>query len=527
MSQSMTYMSAQVPRLVIIICGALALGYLTWWLDFSRAGSWILFGLLLFGEVYHVWQSLGYLHTIWDIRDVPHRELTKHPPVDVFITVCGEPADIVEKTIRGALGITYPHVTIHVLNDGYVAHKENWKEIEELARTLGVKVITRTKPGGAKAGNINHALTCTTAPFFALFDADHVPEPHFLERTMGHIEDPRMAIVQSPQYYINKDESFLTLAAWEQQELFFGPICSGKNRLNATFWCGTNAVVRRAAIADIGGIPEDNIAEDFFASLFIHAKGWRTLFVSDILAKGLAPTDLRSYFNQQYRWARGSLELIFRYNPFFVRGLTGAQRAQYLYSAGYYLSGLIILIDAIVPLVVLATGVLPVKDATGNFIIYFFPFIFSTLYLLMVSTNYSITFRAIQLSMSSFFIYFLAMIATLLGRKTPFHVTSKQREEGNYLIYSLPNILYALATVLIVTRALIVYGPTPHVITNAAWASFNVVFFFPFIYLAYPWGKARRSMAQALSATPLIAPMARRAALATVSLSGRFKRHEG
>src|SRR3989344_4701242 len=110
--QSMTYMSAQVPRLVILICGALALGYLTWWLDFSRAGSWVLFGLLLFGELYHVWQSLGYLHTIWDIREVLHKEPTTYPPVDVFITVCGEPVALVEKTIRGALGIRYPHVAV-------------------------------------------------------------------------------------------------------------------------------------------------------------------------------------------------------------------------------------------------------------------------------------------------------------------------------------------------------------------------------------------------------------------------------
>ncbi len=484
---NMYYISAQVPRVLILIAAALSLWYLTWWFDFSRAGSITLFVLLFIGEIYHVWQSLGFLHTVWDMKKVEHKVSVTNPLVDIFITVCGEPVDIVEQTVRGALAINYPNFTVHILNDGKVARKENWEEIITLGKSLGVNVITREIPGGAKAGNINHALKLTSAPFFALFDADHVPHPEFLERTMGHLEDPKMAIVQSPQYYINKGENFLTRASWEQQELFFGPICIGKNRHNATFWCGTNAVVRRTAIESIGGVPEDNIAEDFCASLFIHQRGWKTLFIPEILAKGLGPTDLKSFFNQQFRWARGSLELVFRYNPFFRKGLTFAQRSQYLYSAGYYLSGLIILIDAVVPLVVLLTGIRPVEDSTGNFIIYFFPFIFITLYVLMRATNYSITFRAVQLSMSSFFIFILAAISTITGKKSAFKVTDKRAAQGNYLMYALPNIIYTVATVLIIAFALYMHGPTPHVITNAAWAIFNVVFFFPFIVVAYPW----------------------------------------
>jgi len=416
-SQKMTmyYTSAQVPHLLLFLTAALSLWYLTWWFDFSRAGSMTLFTLLFIGEIYHVWQSFGYLHSVWGIQNVEYKKSVVNPPVDIFITVCGEPVDIVRATILGALSVNYPDVKIHILNDGRVARKDNWEEIDALGKSLGVNVITRTIPGGAKAGNINQALKLTHAPFFALFDADHIPHPDFLERIMGHLEDSKMAIVQSPQYYVNKDENFLARASWEQQELFFGPICIGKNRHNATFWCGTNAVVRRKAIESIGGVPENNIAEDFCASLFIHERGWKTLFVPEILAEGLAPTDLKSFFNQQFRWARGSLELVFRYNPFFRRGLTFAQRSQYLYSAGYYLSGLVVLIDAVVPLLVLLTGIRPVEDTTGNFVIYFFPFIFFTLYTLMRATNYSITFRAIQLSMSSFFIFILATLSAVTG----------------------------------------------------------------------------------------------------------------
>jgi cellulose synthase (UDP-forming) len=304
---------------------------------------------------------------------------------------------------------------------------------------------------------------------------------------MGYMEDPKMAFVQTPQYYGNKDRNALTRASWEQQELFFGPICQGKNRMNATFWCGTNAVMRRDAILEVGGVPEANIAEDFLASLFIHQKGWKSLFIPEVLAVGLAPTDLASYWAQQFRWARGSLEVIFKHNPLAKRGLTWAQRWQYLYSAGYYLNGLVVLIDAVVPLFVLLTGMLPVKDATSNFMVYFFPFIFFTLYLLMRSTAYTVTFRAIQLSMSTFFVFILATVSAALGLKSAFKVTSKTEREGNFLFYALPNIIYAAIGLSVVAYAVISHGLTPAVVTNSAWVLFNIIFFASFIQAGYAW----------------------------------------
>ena len=488
-----SFESIAVPKSLLGLSAFLSVFYFTWWLDFSHAGAWTLYGALFAGEIYHVWQSLAYIHTIWDQKPFRRETVGKNtPPVDIFITVCGEPVSIVEKTVEAALALHYPNFKVWVLNDGFVAKKENWREIEELAKLLGANVITRKTPGGAKAGNVNNALRTTPAEFFALFDADHVPHPEFLQRTMGYFRDEKMAFVQTPQYYKNKDKSLLTFSAWEQQELFFGPICQGKNRLNATFWCGTNAVIRKKAVYDIGGIPENNIAEDFLASLFMHQKGWKSLFVPDILAEGLAPADLKSYWNQQFRWARGSLEVIFKYNPLFHRGLTWAQKSQYLYSAGYYLNGIVVLIDAVVPIAVLFTNTLPVEDTTSNFIAYFFPFIFTTLYLLMRSTNYTITFRAIQLTMSSFFVFFLAALAAITGKKTPFRVTLKTEREGNYLIYALPSIVYGCIGAGAIVYAVMTRGFAPSVITNSAWIVFNIVFFFPFILHAYPWRSRAR-----------------------------------
>lgn len=509
----MKFESVRTPDWLAILYIGSILIYALWWLDFRHAGSWILYGILLAAEVYHIWQALGYLYTVWGTEDVPATKPTRFPPVDVFITVCGEPRAIVEETVEAALAMDYPAFTVYVLNDGFVAHKENWQEIANLEHDYPIRVITRRTPGGAKAGNTNNALRVTTAPFFVVFDADHIPHPDFLRRTVGYMDDPRMAIVQTPQYYANKDENFITRAAWEQQELFFGPICQGKVRMNAIFWCGTNALIRREALLSIGGVPESSIAEDFLASLFIHERGWKSTYVSEVLSHGLAPADLESYVSQQYRWARGSLDVLFRYNPLFRKGLAWKQRLQYLYSASFYLNGLVVLADAIIPLLFLFFGTVPVHDTTGGFIVFFTPFIFFTLYLLMRSTRYTITFRAIQLTVATSFVYILALVNAVIGNRAHFTVTSKEKREGaNFLMYALPNIAYVTLTLAGLAVGIDREGVTPAVVTNASWAFFNVVFFWPFISYAYPWHLALfkiRAHIAALTRAP-VTPLGRK-----------------
>ena len=216
-----------VSKMVISITMASSLIYLSWWFNFNNAGNLVLYTLLLIGEIYHVWQAIGYGITVWNQTSLRRKKIKKFYPVDIFITVCGEPVEIVEQTIKAAVSMKYPSYKVYVLNDGYVAKKENWKEINELALRYNVTPITRQKPGGAKAGNINNALKQTTSPLFAVFDADHIPSPNFLKKTVGYFEDKRIALVQTPQYYGNRKDNFLTEGAWEQQELFFGPIKVG------------------------------------------------------------------------------------------------------------------------------------------------------------------------------------------------------------------------------------------------------------------------------------------------------------
>lgn len=476
-----------ISKLFLVVVSLITFIYFTWWLDFSNAGNIVLYLLLVLGEAYHVFQAIGYIYTIWDERKIISPELVDYPDVDIFITVAGEPVSIVRRTVEAALDIDYPNFKVYILNDGYVVNSENWSDIADLAKEYEIEVITRRTPGGAKAGNVNNALDLTSAPFFALFDADHVPHKDYLKKTMGFFRDPKIALVQTPQYYENRDDSFLTTAAWEQQELFFGPICRGKNRMNATFWCGTNAALRREALLQVGGVPTDNIAEDFLASMFIHERGWKTIYLPEILAQGLSPHDLQSYVKQQFRWARGSLEVIFKYNPLFRKGLTWQQKFQYLYSSGYYLNGLVVAIDALIPVIVLITGIRPVNESSTDFIVYFFPFMFATIYILMTSTQHTVTFRALQLSISSFYVFIRATWSTITGKKAKFEITPKEAQSGNYLKLAAPHLGYVGISLVAILVGVLREGLVPSVMTNISWIIFNTIFFSAFIRCAYPW----------------------------------------
>lgn len=452
-----------------------------------QIGNRFLFGMLIAGEAFHLFQILGYCSSVWDSRIKAEFDRKFMPNVDIFITVCGEPLDIIRATAVAAQKINYPNFKVYLLNDGYVAKKDNWRQVQALAKELGIGCFTRHKAGGAKAGNLNYAVKRTTSPYFAVFDADHVPYPNFLRQTMGYFTEPKMGFVQTPQYYYkNQQLNTVTRTSWQQQTLFFGPIMSGKNRTNSAFMCGTNMVLSRAALASVGGMCEFNIAEDFLTSLFVHSAGWNSVYVPKVLARGLAPEDFLSYYKQQYRWTRGSLEVIFKYNPLFRKGLSLQQKLQYLVSASYYLSGIVVLADALLPLIFLLTGATAINTSTMTLAAVFVPYIFLNLYTLQKSSNFSYSFEAISFSLSSFYLQIKAVIGVLTNQKTAFAVTSKQQIQGNFLYLTIPQISYIILAILGLTSYLLRHGVSASFLANAAWIVVNAAVFLPFIAAARP-----------------------------------------
>ncbi len=292
-------------RLLIPLNVILAIWYFEWLLRPARVGTPVLFGLLVFAEIFNLVQAAGFWWTTWHGRD-RHRAVPwpgSPPEVDVLIPVYNEPLDVVAPTLAAATDLR-GRVTVHLLDDA------GRPELAELAHRVGARYVRRGINTGAKAGNLNHALTHTSAPFFAVFDCDHVPDPRFLERTLGWMCNDKVAFVQTPQYYANAGTGRLAAAAAAQQSLFFGGIARGKDGLNSMFCCGTNVVFRRQALEDIHGFPEDSLTEDFELSILLHERGWRSVYVNEVFAQGLGPEDMTSYVSQQRRWAKGCLSAI-------------------------------------------------------------------------------------------------------------------------------------------------------------------------------------------------------------------------
>lgn len=478
--------NTQASKSLLIGVAIVSIIYFIFITFFINPSNYWLYVILIIGEIFHLWQIISYIITVWDTNSNNIWDKKFKPKVDIFITVAGEPVEIIRQTAIAAKNIDYPKFNIYLLNDGFVAKKDNWQDVELLAIELGINCITRKIPHGAKAGNINNALKQTKSRFFVVFDADHIPNQDFLNKTMGYFQDDKVAFVQTPQYYKNHNQNLVTEGAWRQQELFFGAICKGKNKSNSVFMCGTNMVLRKDAILEVGGMCETNIAEDFLTSLFVHSKGWKSVYVPEVLAEGLAPEDFMSYYKQQFRWARGSLEIIFKQNLLFNRGLSFAQKLQYLASASYYLSGVIFLLNMILPLIFLFTGNVPLINSSMIIALVFIPYIYFVMYILQRTSNFTYSFKGLAFSMSSFVIHIKALIAVLTGQKNGFSITSKTQVSGNFIHLNWPHILYIFVGMIGITYYMYGNGITASLFANSTWILLNTMIMLPFLHASLP-----------------------------------------
>jgi len=464
-------------RILVVVNSFMLVWWLMWLYDFGHAASTFLYSSLVVAETFSVLQVLGYWYTIWHERE-PERKRGRVPGrVDVFIPTYNEPVELVAQTVAAALAMPYPHRT-YVLDDG------NRPEMGEMARRLGAEWITRADNRGAKAGNINHALSVTDGDFFVIFDADHLPHSNFLSRMMPFMDESRMGFVQAPQYYANRERTYVAGAAMDQQEIFFGPICSGKDGLGAVFCCGTNVVIRRAAIEDVGGFRENSITEDAVTSLDLHERGWKSRYVPERLAEGLAPEDLGSYLSQQRRWARGNLEMLFK-SRVLRRRMPLRLRLQYVWSSMYYLTGLTALVYLSLPVLFLVFGIQAVNSRSGDFIAHFFPYIFLTIFILARSAEGRLRFRAIQFGYGLFPLFLEALVQALTGKKVGFQVTPKEGTRQSFYHLVIPQIAAVSVLLFSIGFGFFHYSGV-RTVTNASWALFNVFVLSAIIRAAAP-----------------------------------------
>ena len=320
------------------------------------------FIVMLLGAEAYAFMMLffGYIQTLWPLRRSPVAlpdDPELWPEVDLLIPTLNEPLSVVRYTVLAAINIDWPADRLHV----YLLDDGRREEFRAFAEEAGVGYIARADNIHAKAGNINHALTQVSSPFVAIFDCDHVATRSFLQLSMGwFLRDKKLGILQTPQHFYSPDPFEKNLGQFRrvpnEGELFYGVVQDGNDFWNATYFCGSCAVLRRAALDEVGGMAVETVTEDAHTSLRMQRRGWNTAYINIPQAAGLAAEGLSEHIRQRIRWARGMVQILRVENPLFARGLDLPQRICYFNAMAHFLYALPRLIFLTAPLVYLILG---------------------------------------------------------------------------------------------------------------------------------------------------------------------------
>jgi len=372
---------------------------------------------------------------------------------------------VVEPTLAAASRLDYPDKSVVLCDDG-----DN-DDMAALAARYGARYLRRADHAGAKAGNLNNALRHTTAPLVAVFDCDHVPDDDFLQATVGHFESHDVGLVQTPQYYENARTNPVAEAAWSQQALFFGVIARGKDAMSSMFCCGTNVVFRRAALESVGGIPETSVTEDFELSIHMRERGWRAVYVPEVLVSGLGPEDMASYVSQQHRWARGCLSAI---GTALRAKLPRRQRAQFLLSSLYFLTGWTYLVYMALPVARILGGEQALAGTTADqFLSHFAPYFCASMLTVAIAGQGCYSFGAFALMEANFWIHVSAALRALLRRRSRFVVTPKQGSSGRQPRAVAPG-LVAVGVLAVAAADGLLHSRSPATLNNVAFAGLHI-----------------------------------------------------
>ncbi|HUO53371.1 MAG TPA: UDP-forming cellulose synthase catalytic subunit [Rhodoblastus sp.] len=292
------------------------------------------------------------------------------PSVDVFIPTYNEDEYILATTVAAAKSMDYPPDKLNVclLDDGgtdqkcadanpekAAAARQRRASLQALCAQLGATYLTRARNEHAKAGNMNAALKHTHGEIVVVFDADHAPFRAFLRETVGHFRrDPKLFLVQTPHVFLNPDpieKNLRTFSAMpSENEMFYSMTQRGLDKWDGSFFCGSAALLRRAALVETGGFSGVTITEDCETAFELHSRGWHSVFVDKPLIAGLQPETFASFIGQRSRWCQGMFQIMLLKNPLFKKGLKPIQRVAYLSSMTFWFFPIPRLIFMLAPL---------------------------------------------------------------------------------------------------------------------------------------------------------------------------------
>lgn len=445
--------------------------------------------LILLAECYALVQALGYLLGVYRLEQHPPRYRHAHvadeelPEVAVIVPVKNEPLHIVEETLITLAALNYPKKHCYLIDGSTDIYLK--EQTHELTMRYGISHVFPRVVHTSKAGSVNEFLRSTTTEYIAIFDADQRPMPNFLMETVTlALAAPKAAYIQTPQVYANFSASRIAKGAAMQHSIFYEVVCEAKQAVGAAFCCGTNVLLRRSALLSVGGFDERSVTEDFATSLYLHLKGYRSIYYNHVLAFGMAPITLGAFFTQQMRWATGTIGVVRPLVREFIRApraLRLSQWWEYFLSATYYFIGWSFLILALGPVAFLLTGLPTYYTHPAVYLGTFLPYMLLNMcmfYLTLRRRRYTFgnLIYGIILSSLSFPILVQASIAGLRNKRVAFQVTPKGGSAKLPLWSLAPWILLILLNVLAIGVGVFKFTTEPYAIgVNMFWCLYHVV----------------------------------------------------
>lgn len=239
-------------------------------------------------------------------------ELDRVPRVLIQIAMYNEPS-VALRAIRAAVLLEHPHerLEIQVLDDSTDSTAEIvHTECERLVRAgIPITCIRREHRDGFKAGALAHGLERSAADLVAIFDADFIPQPDLLRRTIGRFAEPSLAMLQLRWDFLNGSTNLVTRAAQTLLDAHFMIEHTVRAREGLFFnFNGTAGIWRASAIARAGGWSGDTLTEDLDLSYRAQLAGERFEYCPDIAVPSELPQSVSAFSAQQYRWTKGTVQ---------------------------------------------------------------------------------------------------------------------------------------------------------------------------------------------------------------------------
>jgi cellulose synthase (UDP-forming) len=423
--------------------GAVAvLRLVDWWFRADHVSNLPLFVVLSLCFWYGVSRIvIGWINYL-AIAKSPHIPAPAGLGVAIFTTSSpGEPPEMLDATLAACARITYPHTT-------YLLDDTQDPRFRDAAEKHGAVWFELVGIPGAKAGKINCALQLTNEPFILVLDPDHIPFSEFLDRVLGHFSDDRVGFVQVAQAYYNQPRSFTAAAAAEQTYAFYGPGLMGLYGHGGAVAIGANCTFRRSALESIGGHGV-GLAEDLITAIRLHAAHWKSVYVAEVVSRGLVPEDLGSFYRQQLKWSRGVFEVAFAELPRLFSALTWRQRLSYGAIGTYYLFGITTMAYLLFPYLYLWTGVQPASMRFTDFLINAAPagaialaiYFFVQRWLIDRRSEWGLHWRGVVLKIACWPVFVTGTLLAIVRAEIPYIPTSKEAVGGKFVRLAWPQLL--------------------------------------------------------------------------------------